>query len=236
MVTHPGISDRVSSALTQDASSIARLIDSTRLKADTTNDQVIALCEEAAHYGFASVFVHPSQLALAVSILRSTPVRVGTPIGFPLGADLSTVKRFQAEEALRLGADELDMVLNVAALKSGDRSLVQTDITAVVQVGHDAGAIVKVILETGLLTLEEKLLACQLCLIAGADFIKTSTGLHGGATTEDIVLIRGVVGEKCGVKASGGVRTLADVHAMVEAGADRIGTSAAAAIMREISS
>ncbi len=213
----------------------ARTIDSTLLRADTSRAEVVHLCEEAAHYGFATVFVHPSYVSLAVSILHNTPVKVGTPVGFPLGAALTTVKRFEASEALRLGADELDMVMNIGALKSGNRGVVQADIAGVVAVAHQAGAIVKVILETALLDLQEKLSACELAVAAGADYVKTSTGFAGGgATVDDISLMRGVVGKRAGVKAAGGIRTATDVSRMLAAGADRIGTSTAAQIMSEL--
>ncbi len=217
-----------------DAASLARRMDHTLvLRADVTSAQVTTLCAEAAEHGFATVFVHPCYVALAAGILRATPVRVGTPVGFPYGGALATVKRFEAEEALRLGADELDMVINLGALKSGDRALVTADIRGVVEIAHDAGAILKVILEMPLLTIDEKLVACELSLAAGADYVKTCTGLVGPATVEDVSLLRGVVGERAGVKASGGIRTLANAAAMVEAGADRLGTSAAVSIMGE---
>ncbi len=217
-----------------DAASLARRIDHTWvLRADVTSEQVAALCAEAAEHGFASVFVHPCYVAQAASVLRSTAVRVGTPVGFPYGGALTTVKRFEAAEALRLGADELDMVMNVGALKSGDRALVANDIRGVVEIAHEAGALVKVILETPLLSIDQKLVACELSLAAGADYVKTCTGLVGPATVEDVSLLRGVVGKRAGVKASGGIRTLAGAAAMVEAGADRLGTSAAVSILRE---
>jgi len=213
--------------------SVAPFIDHSLLRMDTTRDQVIRLCHEAVHYCFPTVFVHPSYVALAVSILRGTPVKVGTPIGFSLGATLTTVKRFEAHEVLRLGAGELDMVMNVAALKSGARDFVQNDIRAIVEVAHEAEVVLKVILETPLLTHEEKIVACQLSVAAGADFVKTATGLFGGATVEDIAL-RSVVGDRARVKASGGVRTAKDLAAMVQAGADRIGTSSGVNIMRDL--
>ena len=215
--------------------SIAHVIDHTLLRADATRADIERLCAEAAHFGFASVFVPPTHLALAAALLRDTPVRVGVPVGFPLGAAFTTVKMFEAEEALRLGADELDMVMNVSAMKSGERLLVEHDIRSVVKIAHDAGALVKVILETSLLSLDEKLAACQIALVAGSDFVKTSTGFAGGgATPDDVILMRGVVGHKMGVKAAGGIRAVADVVAMLDAGADRIGTSTAAAIMAEL--
>ena len=218
----------------RDPHSVARLLDSTLLKTETTRDQVLALCEEAARYDMATVFVHPSYIALAHSVLRGTATKVGTPVGFPLGAVLTTIKRFEAEEAVRLGAQELDMVMNLGALKSGDRRLVENDIRSVAQIAHGRGAVLKVILETPLLALEEKIIACELSVLAGADFVKTCTGFAGGATTEDIHLMRGVVGDRAGVKAAGGIRSAADVQRMLEAGADRIGTSTAAQILREL--
>ncbi len=213
-------------------SAVARLIDHTLLKTETTTAQVGRGCQEAVHYGFPTVFVHPSYVPLAASILRGSGVKVGTPIGFPQGATLPSVKRFEAVEVLREGAGELDMVLNVGALKSGYRDLVEADIRGVVEVAHGAGALLKVILETTLLTLEEKILASELAVVAGADFVKTSTGLFGGATVEDVRLLRSVVGTRARVKASGGIRTASDLLAMVAAGADRIGSSAGVEIVR----
>lgn len=214
---------------------IAGLIDHTLLRPEATRDEIIRLCEEAAHFRFNAVFVHPSYVAVAAAALRDTPVKVGTPIGFPQGATLTTVKRFEALEAVRLGAQELDMVLNIGALKSGCAEFVASDICAVVKAAHDAGAILKVILETCLLTHGEKIQACELSLAAGADFVKTSTGLAGGgATVEDVKLLRSIVGKRAGVKASGGVRTAAEVQAMLAAGANRIGTSSGVTIVREL--
>ncbi len=214
---------------------IARVIDHTLLRPEATRAQIIRVCEEAVHFGFNAVFVHPSYVAVAGKILRDTPVKVGTPIGFPQGATLTTVKRFEALEALRLGAHELDMVLNIGALKSGCAEFVGSDICAVVEVAHDAGAIVKVILETCLLTRDEKIQACELAVAAGADFVKTSTGLAGGgATVDDVKLMRSVVGKRTGVKASGGIRRAAELQAMLEASANRIGTSSGVAIMAEL--
>ena len=227
---HPGQSVAVSIAR-----EVAQLIDHSLLRPDATSREVVQFCEEAIRYGFACVFVHPANLALAVSMVCDTGVKTGTPISFPLGANLTTTKRVEAEDAIRLGAQELDMVLNVGALKSGERGLVENDIRAVVEVAHGSGVLLKVIIETGLLTIEEKILACELALAAEADFVKTCTGFNpGAATVEDIALMRGVVGTRAGVKASGGVRTLAAVNAMVAAGANRIGTSSAVKIMQEI--
>jgi deoxyribose-phosphate aldolase len=213
---------------------LAATIDHTVLKPETTRDQIIHLCEEAAFFNFAAVCVSPWWITLAASQLSGTAVKVATVIGFPHGVNHTTVKRFEAEEAVRLGARELDMVINVGALKSGDRQSVQNDIAAVTEVGHAGGAIVKVILETPLLTLEEKILSCELSLAAKADFVKTATGFTGAATVEDVSLMRGVVGDRAGVKASGGVRTAAAALAMIEAGANRIGTSSGVAIVHEL--
>lgn len=213
---------------------VASSIDHTLLKPESTQEQVTTLCREAADFGFAAVCVNPWWISLAASLLRGTPVKVAATIGFPLGANHTTVKRFEAEEAIRLGAQELDMVLNVGALKSGDRQSVQNDVAAVVEVAHTGGAIVKVILEMPVLTLEEKILGCELSLAAKADFVKTATGFFGGATADDVSLMRGVVGDRAGVKASGGIRTAAAAQAMLEAGANRLGTSSGVAIIREL--
>src|SRR5215467_1357884 len=213
---------------------VAAAIDHTLFKPDTTREQIVQLSEEAIFFGFAAVAVNPCWISLAASILHGTSVKVATTIGFPLGANLSSVKRFEAFEAVRLGAQELDMVINIGALKSGDRTLIQSEIESAVEVAHSHNAILKVILETPLLTLEEKILSCQLSLAAKADFVKTATGFLGSATAEDVALLRGVVGDQAGVKASGGIRTAAAVNEMLDAGADRIGTSSAVAIMREL--
>jgi deoxyribose-phosphate aldolase len=213
---------------------VAGFIDHTLLKSEATAEQIVRLCEEAAAFNFAAVCVNPWWIGLAVSVLRGAPVKVATTIGFPLGANHTTVKRFEAAEAVRLGARELDMVMNIGALRSGDRQGVQNDMIAVAEVAHGSGAIVKVILETPLLTLEEKILACQLSLAAKADFVKTATGFFGAATPEDVSLMRGVVGDRAGVKASGGIRTAANATAMIAAGANRLGASASVAIMREL--
>ena len=218
-----------------DWQSAARLIDHTLLEPDATRSQVTQVCEEAAVFGFAAVFVYQTWAALAVAILDGSRVRVGVPVGFPHGASFTSVKRFEAEEALRVGVSEIDMVLNVARLKSGERAQVQSDILNVAGTVHDGGGILKVILETSLLTIDEKIVACQLALAAGADFVKTSTGFAGGgATIDDVALMRGVVGDKMGVKASGGIRTAAEVLAMVNAGANRIGTSSGMQILQDL--
>ena len=211
------------------------MIDHTLLKPEATGEQVSRLCAEAVRYEFATAFVNPAFVALAASIVNGTSVKVGAPVGFPLGANLTATKRAEAADLLRLGARELDMVLNIGALKSRERTLVENDIRAVVEIAHDGGAILKVILETSLLTVDEKILACELSVAAGADFVKTSTGFAGGgATTDDIALMRGVVGNRAGVKASGGIRSAAELAAMLDAGANRIGTSAGVKIVQEL--
>jgi len=214
---------------------LAAVIDHTLLKPEATHDQVLKLCHEAAEYRFACAMVNPVWTALVKSELAGTGVPVGVVIGFPLGASLCTTKREEAAAVIKLGAHDVDMVLNIGLLKSGENKLVEQDIRGVVEVAHGAGAIVKVILETCLLTVEEKLRASELALIAGADFLKTSTGFSAsGATPEDVSLMRGVAGDRAGVKASGGIRTLDDARAMLNAGANRIGASASVAIVRAL--
>ncbi|MCI0348731.1 MAG: deoxyribose-phosphate aldolase [Acidobacteriales bacterium] len=214
---------------------VARVIDHTLLKPEATAEQVTRLCQEAVRFGFATAFVHPCYVPLAASLVQGTKVKVGAPVGFPQGANLTETKRGEAQQLLRVGAHELDMVLNIGALKSRERKLVENDIRAVVEIAHEAGALAKVILETVLLTVDEKILACELSVAAGADFVKTSTGFAGGgATVDDIALMRGVVGQRAGVKASGGIRSAADLTAMLDAGANRIGTSAGVQIMQEL--
>jgi deoxyribose-phosphate aldolase len=215
--------------------SLASLFDHTLLKPDATRDQVIKLCEEAAQYRFACAMVNPAWTSLAVSILSGTGIPVGVVVGFPLGASLSTTKRAETESLVTLGAKEIDMVINIGALKSGDHARVSEDIRGVIEIAHGAGAIVKVILETCLLTVQEKLLASELALQAGTDFLKTSTGFStGGATPDDVAMLRGVAGTLCGVKASGGIKTLDHARAVLESGANRIGASASVAIVREL--
>ena len=213
---------------------IAATIDHTLFKPEADRNDIIKLAEEAISFGFAAVCINPCWIGLVASIVHGTPVRVASTVGFPLGASHSSVKRFEAREAIRVGAQELEMVMNIGALKSGDRTLVETEIQSIAEIAHSYGAIVKVILETPLLSLDEKILSCQLCLATKADFVKTATGFMGGATPEDVALLRGVVGDQAGVKASGGVRTAAAVNAMLDAGADRIGTSSSVAIMNEL--
>lgn len=209
---------------------LAKYIDNTLLKPAATAEQIKALCEESIEYGFASVCVNPAHVELAAKLLAGSGVKTCTVIGFPLGANTSAVKAFEAEKAVDDGADELDMVINIGALKAGDDEKVREDIEAVVQAGQ--GKLVKVIIETALLTDEEKVRACQLAVEAGADFVKTCTGFSGGAANvHDIALMRATVGPEIGVKASGGVRTKEDALALIEAGATRIGTSSGKAIV-----
>ena len=217
----------------QDGHSLAATLDQTLLQPAATAADVINVCQEASHFRFACVVVNPCWIALAYSALAGTGVPVGSVVGFPLGASLTRIKCAEAESALRLGARELDMVMNIGALKSRDNPTVMSDVDAVVELVHDAGARVKVILETCLLTLEEKLRASEICVAAGVDFLKTSTGFStGGATAKDVSLLRGVAGGRCGVKAAGGIRSLENVREMLEAGASRIGTSSAASIVQ----
>ena len=223
------------SILVSDWRSAANLIDHTLLKPDATRDQLIALCDEALGYGFHAVMVNPANVALAAARLRGSPVKVGTVVGFPLGANLTVIKLAEAEAALRNGAHELDMVLNVGALKSGDRVMVQQEMRSAVRLAHERGALLKVILETCLLNQVEKILVCSLALEEGVDFVKTSTGFaDAGATAADVVLMRGVVGHKTGVKAAGGIRTAAQFMDMIDAGANRIGSSASVEIVQEL--
>jgi deoxyribose-phosphate aldolase len=211
----------------------AKLIDHTLLKPEATPEQVAQLCYEAKKYGFASVCINPSWVPLAAQLLQGSPVKVCTVIGFPLGATAPEVKAFEAENAIKQGATEIDMVINIGALKARDLEMVARDISGVVKTSHNLGAIVKVIIETTLLTDEEKTLACLLSKEADADFVKTSTGFAGGgATVHDVALMRRVVGPEMGVKASGGVKTFEDADNMVKAGATRIGASAGVKIIQ----
>jgi deoxyribose-phosphate aldolase len=213
---------------------IARVIDHTLLKPDASRENIRKLCEEAARFGFASVVVNPWYVSLAVELLRGTPVKVCTVVGFPLGATLPRVKIVETEEVLKLGAQEIDMVINIGALKSGEDDVVEQDIRGVVEASHRGGAICKVILETAVLTTEEKIRACLAAKNACADFVKTSTGFGpSGATAEDVSLMRAVVGGEIGVKAAGGVRNLEDLKKMVAAGATRIGASASVKILEQ---
>jgi len=214
---------------------LAAVIDHTLLKPDATRAQVETLCEQAAKYRFACAMINPAWVPTAVHALAGTGVPVGVVIGFPLGASLVSTLRHEAASVARLGAREVDMVLPIGQLKSGNHQAVHHAIHAAATVAHHNGAILKVILETCLLTVEEKLRASEIAIHAGADFLKTSTGFStGGATPADVALLRGVAGARSGVKASGGIRTLADVRTLLEAGANRIGASASVAILREL--
>ena len=221
-----------SEKLTRIDPAIAALIDHTILKPEATRDDVIKICREARQYSFASVCVNPYWVPLVKSELAGSPVKVCTVVGFPLGATSTEAKVAETAVALRAGAQEIDMVINVGALRSGDTDAVRGDIQAVVRVAHQSGAIVKVILETALLDDTQKTVASKICKVAGADFVKTSTGFStSGATAHDIALMRAAVGPNLGVKASGGIRTLQDVQAMTAAGATRIGASASVKIV-----
>jgi deoxyribose-phosphate aldolase len=216
--------------------SIAQMIDHTLLRADAVKDEITKLTEEAIRYQFASVCVNPAWVAHCAEQLAGTPVKVCTVIGFPLGASTTAVKAYETADAIANGADEIDMVINVGQLKAGNDDEVERDIAAVVTAAAGK-ALVKVIIETCLLTEEEKVRACELAVKAGADFVKTSTGFStGGATREDVALMRRTVGERTGVKASGGVRSLEDVNTMIEAGATRIGASSGVSIMNGMES
>jgi deoxyribose-phosphate aldolase len=213
---------------------VAALIDHTLLKPEATAEDIDRLCREAAEWKFATVCVNPTWVARAASRLRGSGVAVCSVVGFPLGATTPDVKQYEARRAIFDGATEIDMVINVGALKSGDVRLVADDIRAVVGACAERSATSKVILETALLSDEEKVIACTLAKAASADFVKTSTGFGpGGATAADVALMRRVVGEEMGVKASGGVRDLNQVQAMVAAGATRIGASAGVRIVKE---
>ncbi len=212
---------------------LAKMIDHTLLKPDATSAQIEQICAEARQYGFASVCVNPTHVHACAELLKDASPVVCTVIGFPLGASASIVKSYETEIAIEDGADEIDMVINIGALKDGNDQLVLDDITGVVETAHSKDKLVKVIIETCLLTDEEKERACKLAKEANADFVKTSTGFAGGgATVEDIALMRRVVGPKVGVKASGGVRSYEDAVALVEAGATRLGASAGVKIMQ----
>jgi deoxyribose-phosphate aldolase len=214
---------------------LARLIDHTALKPETSEADIRTLCDEARRYCFASVCVNPCYVLLASELLRGSPVAVCTVLGFPLGATATPVKALEAEQAIRDGASELDMVLNIGWLRSKRYDAVEADVRAVVEVARKAPrrVLTKVILETALLDDPEKIVACVLAQNAGADFVKTSTGFSkGGATAADVALMRRVVGARMGVKASGGVRSRQDAEAMIAHGATRIGASASVEIVK----
>ncbi|MEH7391725.1 deoxyribose-phosphate aldolase [Bacillus sp. JJ1474] len=218
------------------AKNVAGMIDHTLLKADATKEQIEKICAEAKEYQFASVCINPAWVKFSSQLLSGTDVKVCTVIGFPLGASTPETKEFETKNAIENGATEVDMVINIGALKSGDHELVERDIRAVVNAAKGK-ALTKVIIETSLLSEEEKVRACEISVKAGADFVKTSTGFStGGATVEDIALMRKTVGPNIGVKASGGVRSAEDAQKMIQAGATRIGASSGAAIVNGLTS
>jgi deoxyribose-phosphate aldolase len=215
---------------------IAKMIDHTILKADTKKEQIVTVCQEAKEYGFASVCVNPTWVELAAELLKGTDVKVCTVIGFPLGANTPETKAFETRDAIEKGATEVDMVINIGALKDKNDELVERDIRAVVEAAKGK-ALTKVIIEACLLTEEEKVRACELAVKAGADYVKTSTGFStGGATAEDVALMRKTVGPDIGVKASGGVRDAQGAKEMIDAGATRIGASSGVAIVNGLTS
>ena len=212
---------------------LAKMIDHTNLKASTVKEEILKLTKEAKEYQFASVCVNPTWVELAAQELKGTDVKVCTVIGFPLGANTKEVKVYETKDAIEKGAEEIDMVINIAKLKDGDDDYVESEIAGVVEASKGK-AIVKVIIETCLLTDDEKKQVCNLAVKAGADFVKTSTGFStGGATIEDVALMKQTVGAHVGVKASGGIRSKEDAQAMVHAGATRIGASSGIAIVTE---
>jgi deoxyribose-phosphate aldolase len=222
-------------AAANDWKSVARIIDHTILKTEARRRQIEQLCAEAKQYSFASVCVQPVWVELAAELLKGTPVLTCTVAGFPQGANLASVKLFETLAALRQGAQEVDMVINVGALKDGNNKLVEEEIRALSDACHNARSKLKVIIECCLLTDDEKKVACELAVKAEADFVKTSTGMSsGGATVTDVKLMRSIVGPTVGVKAAGGISTAKDAQAMIEAGANRIGASASVAIVKEL--
>ena len=229
------ISVRRAPAAAASVGSLAAMIESTLLRPDTTAAGIDQLCEDAARYGFAAVCVNPVWIARAAARLHPTPVRVVAVVGFPLGANGAAVKQFEAAECLKLGADELDVVLDIGGLKAGADAAVEAELAAIVQRAHAAGAAVKAILELPLLNEEEKARAARFALAAGADFLKTSTGFLSSraVTVEDVALLRTLAQGRAGIKAAGGIRTLVQAQALAAAGATRLGTSSAAAILAE---
>lgn len=226
--------DNLPTMTTSMPQTIAYFIDHTLLKPEATAPQIEQLCQEARKHNFAAVCVNPGYVKLAAQLLAGSGVEVCTVVGFPLGATLTEVKVFETERVIQHGATEVDMVINIGALKGGQPDVVEQDIAAVVAAAHRHQALCKVIIETALLTNEEKVLACQLAQKAGADFVKTSTGFGGGgATVEDISLMRQTVGPNVSVKASGGIKTLPQARQLIAAGATRLGTSAGAKIVQE---
>jgi deoxyribose-phosphate aldolase len=235
LITSGGVRLGLSGLESAAAHEMARYIDHTLLKPEATRDEILTICEEGARHGFASVCINPIWVREAACALRGSGVKVCTVIGFPLGANSPDTKSFEARRSIFDGASELDMVINIGALKSGDHDLVLRDIAGVVDVAHEVGYICKVIIETALLSDDEKVRACLIAKEARADFVKTSTGFSkGGATVADIALMRRVVGGEMGVKASGGVRDLKQAQEMIRAGATRIGASVGVKIVQEV--
>ena len=215
--------------------SLAHMIDHTILKPEASQDQFAQLCFEARKHNFASVCINPTNVKLCAQLLKGTETLICTVVGFPLGATPTEVKVFETQQAVREGAHEVDMVINVGALKSRDYELVQRDIATIARACHAGNAILKVIIEAALLTDEEKVVACQIAKVAGADYVKTSTGFGpGGATPEDVALMRKVVGSSMGVKAAGGISSFDDAQRMIAAGASRIGASASVKIIQGV--
>jgi len=234
LIAEGGVRFGLSGAESEAAREVARYIDHTLLKPDANRDEILKVCEEGVRYGFASVCINPIWVREATCALRGSGVKVCTVIGFPLGANAPDTKSYEARRAIFDGASELDMVINIGALKSGDHDLVARDIRGIVDVAHEVGYICKVIIETALLTDDEKVSACLIAREAGADFVKTSTGFSGGgATAADVALMRSAVGGQMGVKASGGVRDLKQAQEMIRAGATRIGASVGVKIIQE---
>ncbi len=224
------------SNLSPDVRGLARLIDHTALRPEASQSGIEQLCREAWSWGFRAVHVNPAWVALAAELLRGSEVQIGTVVGFPFGATLASAKRAEAEAAIRVGARELDMVMNVGAMRSGNFELVRSDIAGVAEVTHASGCTLKVILENAYLSDSQKVAACRIARQAGADFVKTSTGFGpSGAREADVRLMREAVGPAMGVKAAGGIRTLRDALGMLEAGADRLGASASVSILAEAS-
>lgn len=236
LIAEGGVRFGLTGAESEAAREVARYIDHTLLKPDATREEILNVCEEGVRYGFASVCINPIWVREAACALRGSGVKVCTVIGFPLGANAPDTKAFEARRAIFDGASELDMVINIGALKSGDHDLVSRDIRGIVEVAHEVGYICKVIIETALLSDDEKISACLIAKEAGADFVKTSTGFSkGGATAADVALMRRVVGDQIGVKASGGVRDFKQAQEMITAGATRIGASVGVKIIQEAS-
>lgn len=220
--------------LTIEARELVKVIDHTLLRPEATRDEVLRLCDEALRWECAVACVNPSWVALAAEKLRGSPVKAATVVGFPFGATSTAAKRAEAQAGILAGAQEIDMVMNIGAMKSGEVERVGNDIRGVVEVCHAAGVIVKLILENAYLSDDEKVVACQIAQRAGADFVKTSTGFGpSGATESDVRLMRRAVGRALGVKAAGGIRRLADALRMLDAGATRLGSSASVAILEE---